>query len=373
MPILNKNDLYYLHPDTGPTKASKDRNFLESFYNFADKSYWHVTCFDGRSLKFLKDVLPKDILQEIRNKNIFLSIGSEYEVFIDVPEAIYDFAVKDLSIPAESIVLFSANSRIEEIATKVALERNLPNIQAHWVSIFERMVARNIAPPLDTLQIKPYPKKFMSLNRRWRPCRLSLVSHLKAKNLLEQGFVSLQSFEGKNWDNSWDYMMQFQDQETKELFELHKHDIVSLPDLTLDSINFDDMNLATQTLDDCYLNSYFSIVGGTSFYEKETPMIAGLCEKTFKAIQKKHPFMLLQPVNNLPLLHRLGYKTFDGLIDESYDGEPDDNKRMWMIVNEIERLCNLNEAELETFLVEAKKIVDHNYKNLTYRMCLPRV
>jgi hypothetical protein len=373
MPILNKSDLYYLHPDTGTTKASKDRNFLESFYNFADKPYWHVTCFDGKSLKYLKDVLPNDILNEIRNKNIVLSIGAEYEVFIDVPDAIYEFAVKDLSIPPESIILFSANSRIEEITSNVASMRNLPKIQARWVCIFERMVACNVSRPLDTLQIKSYPKKFMSLNRRWRACRLALVSHLKIKNLLDDGYISLQPFEGRNWNNSWDYMMQVQDHETKELFETHKDEIVNLPNLRLDNTNLDDMSPVTHNLDECYLNSYFSIVGGTSFYEKETPMIAGLCEKTFKAIQKKHPFMLLQPVNNLPLLHSMGYKTFDGLIDESYDSEPDDNKRMWMIVNEIERLCNLSDTELETFLIEAKEIVEHNFKNLTYRMCLPRL
>jgi len=69
----------------------------------------------------------------------------------------------------------------------------------------------------------------------------------------------------------------------------------------------------------------------------------------------------------------MGYKTFDGLIDESYDNETDDNKRMLMIVNEIERLCNLSDTELETFLIEAKKIVDHNFKNMYYRACLPRV
>lgn len=373
MPILNKNDVFYLHPESGPVKEVVGRNFLESFYNFADKPYWHVSCFDGESLRYLKDVLPDDILYEIRNRNITLSIGSEYEVFVDVPDGIYEFAVNDLSIPADNIILFSANSRIEEVANTAALSRNLPKIEARWVCIFERIVARNISLPIDTLQIKKYPKKFMSLNRRWRACRLALVSHLHAKNLLDQGFVSLQTFEGKTWDNSWDYMIQLQDDETRKLFEEHKNEIVNLPDLVLDHTNPDDMNPVTHSLDECYLNSYFSIVGGTSFYEKETPNIAGLCEKTFKAIQKKHPFILMQPVKNLPLLHDMGYKTFDGLIDESYDNEADDNKRMTMIVNEIERLCNLSDKELETFLTEARKIVDHNFAHMMRRLCLPRV
>jgi hypothetical protein len=274
---------------------------------------------------------------------------------------------------SESILLFSANAKIEQVVNEISLKRNLPKIQAKWVCIAERTVSSCINKPLDTLQIKPYPKKYISLNRRWRTGRLALVSHLLTKNLLEQGFVSLQSFEGRNWDNSWNKMIYLQDHTTKELFEQCKDEIINLPNLKLDDTNFDDMNSVTHDLDDFYLNSYFSIVGGTGFYEKEIPNIAGLCEKTFKAIQKKHPFILLQTANNLPLLHGMGYKTFDGLIDESYDRETDDNKRMLMIVNEIERLCNLSDTELETFLIGAKKIVEHNFKNLYYRAFLPRV
>jgi hypothetical protein len=376
MPIINQHDSYYLDPVQGPIKrptTSKAGFMLNSFYNFADKAYWHVSCFDGKSLRHITDILPNDILQEIRNKNIVLSIGTEYELFIDIPEMVYDFLIEELLIPPESILLFSVNSKIDDVVSKLASARGIPKIQTKWVSVFEKSVGAVIAKPLNTLELKEYPKKFLSLNRRWRGCKLSLISHLKIRNLLDYGFVSLQSFEGKTWENSWDYMMQLQDNETKELFEKHKDEIINLPDLVLDHINIEDMTPVTSTLDSYYLDSYFSVVGGAIFYEQEIPNVAGLCEKTFKAIQKKHPFILMQTANNLPLLHGLGYKTFDGLIDESYDNETDDNKRMLMIVDEIERLCNLNSAELETFLTESKKIVEHNFKNLYSRMCSPKL
>ena len=345
---------------------------LGSHYDFSDKNYWHIACFDGKSLLQLTEVIPNYILQEIQNKNIILSIGAEYELFIDIPETIYDL-ITELSIPAESILLFSANAKIEQAVDEISSRRNLPKIQTKWVCVAERWVSFSRSNMLDTLQLKEYPKKFLSLNRRWRGCKLALIANLKIRHLLDHGFVSLQTFEGKTWENSWEYLMQLQDAATEELFEQSKNEIINLPNLILDELNPEDMNPVTNTLDHFYLNSYFSIVGGSGFYEKEIPNVAGLCEKTFKAIQKKHPFILMQPVKNLPLLHNMGYKTFDGLIDESYDNEYDDNKRMLMIVNEVERLCNLNQAELETFLIEAKKIVDHNYKNLYYRAFLPRV
>jgi hypothetical protein len=371
MPIINKYDSYYLASEKAPVKV--DKTFLDIFYNFSDKSYWLVSCFDGKSLRHFNDVVPNHILQEIRNNNITLCIGAEYEAFMEVPETIYDFLIKELSIPAESILLISANAKIDDVVSEIASTRGMPKIQSRWVCVFERWVSSSPTNILDTLQLKEYPKKFLSLNRRWRGCKLTLVSYLKIRNLLDDGFVSLQSFEGNSWDNSWEYMMQLQDSVTKELFEQHKDQIINLPNLVLDDMNPEDMNPVTNTLDDYYLNSYFSVVGGAIFYEKELPNVAGLCEKTFKAMQKKHPFILLSTAKNLPLLHSMGYKTFDGLIDESYDNETDDNKRMQMIVNEIERLCNLDQVELETFLIEAKKIVDHNFKNLYYRALLPRV
>lgn len=371
MPILNKYDSYYLDSEKAPVKV--DNTFLDIFYNFSDKSYWLVSCFDGKSLRHFNDVVPNHILQEIRNNNITLCIGAEREPFIDVPETIYDYLIKELAIPAESILLLSVNAKIDEVVDNIASVRNLPKIKSQWICVYERWVSVSPTSTLNTLQLKEYPKKFLSLNRRWRGCKLSLISHLKTRNLLDHGFVSLQTFEGNTWDTFWERMMQFQDSATKELFEQHKDEIINLPNLILDDMNPEDMNPVTNTLDHYYLNSYFSVVGGAIFYENELPNVAALCEKTFKAIQKKHPFILMSTAKNLPLLHSMGYKTFDGLIDESYDNETDDNKRMLMIVNEVERLCNLSDKELETFLIGAKKIVDHNFKNLYYRAFLPKV
>jgi hypothetical protein len=376
MPIINKHDSYYLDPHEGPVNRPATVNagfMLNSYYDFSDKDYWHVACFNGESLRYIKDVMPNHILQELRNKNIMLSIGAEYEGFIDIPKIIYDFLIKELSIPAESIILFSPNFRIANLVDRLSSERNLPKIQTRWVCVFERGVSSSPTSMLGTLQLKEYPKKFLSLNRRWRGAKLALLSHLKIRNLLDSGFVSLQSFEGNSWENFWERMIQLQSPTTKELFEQHKDEIINLPNLILDDMNPEDMNPVTNTLDHYYLNSYFSVVGGAAYYKKDFLDGTGIDEKPFKAIQKKHPFILLSTVNSLPLLHTMGYKTFDGLIDESYDNETDDDKRMIMVVNEIERLCNLNDAELEIFLIEAKKIVEHNFKNLYYRAGLPRV
>jgi hypothetical protein len=75
----------------------------------------------------------------------------------------------------------------------------------------------------------------------------------------------------------------------------------------------------------------------------------------------RHPFILASVPNSLEIYKIMGYKTFSPFVDESYDQELDDGKRMLMILSEIERLCNLTESELSVFLLNVKEICDYNY------------
>ena len=84
--------------------------------------------------------------------------------------------------------------------------------------------------------------------------------------------------------------------------------------------------------------------------------------------------MLVTRPNTLPLLKELGYKTFSPWINEDYDKEPDDFKRMIKIIEEVKRLCYLQPIELRNYLRACKEIVNHNVnvlvnkKNFVYKM-----
>jgi hypothetical protein len=110
-----------------------------------------------------------------------------------------------------------------------------------------------------------------------------------------------------------------------------------------------------------YRNSYFSIVSETYFFKGNPKFFT---EKIFKPIIHKHPFILLSTPNMLQHLREYGYKTFDGIIDESYDTIENDDERFLAVVNEIERLCNLSESELKTFREQCIEIVDYNFNHI---------
>jgi hypothetical protein len=58
---------------------------------------------------------------------------------------------------------------------------------------------------------------------------------------------------------------------------------------------------------------------------------AFLTEKTFKAIKHAQPFVIIGCAGSLATLRSLGYRTFDHVIDNSYDLEPNNTQR-WLKV-----------------------------------------
>ena len=84
-------------------------------------------------------------------------------------------------------------------------------------------------------------------------------------------------------------------------------------------------------------------------------------EKIFTPILFKKPFLLLGPINGLEILKSYGFKTFSEYIDESYDTQVDSDKRMDMVLDELERLSNTDMVELTKNI---KPILDYNYNLL---------
>jgi hypothetical protein len=124
----------------------------------------------------------------------------------------------------------------------------------------------------------------------------------------------------------------------------------------------------THDTDHYYANSYFSVIAETTYHTKNGhPEARFLSEKTFKAIAMRHPFVMVSVPGTLEVLKRMGYRTFESIIDESYDLELDDGKRMLKVVYEIKRLCNLTDTELTDFLSKAKEICDYNHRVLYSR------
>ena len=107
-----------------------------------------------------------------------------------------------------------------------------------------------------------------------------------------------------------------------------------------------------------YKNTWYSIIcetlsTGSTFY---------LSEKTVKAMFNKRIFVTFGPKNFLDNLHKLGFETFNSLIDESYDQESLDHVRYSKAMLQAMRLAWLeNPAEMYRSL---QSMLDRNYERL---------
>jgi hypothetical protein len=346
---------------------------LFSFLNVNNVDYWYVDFHNGNHLADVKLFMPIEVMDRIRNGEVTLLLNNSHESYHEPVESIYEYFVRELNFPPKQIRLLSESATIAQEIRKVATKYNTDTIRADWLRIFEYNVSKNVYrlehKKLNTLTLKNYDKKFLNLNRRWRKHRPMIVGLLEINNLLDKGHVSFAAnVDGENWDSVWGFLDHSDNLNKTELYNIlteNKEQLENIPDMYLDTPRLDINQVHVGSgLDHFYENSYFSIVNETNYF-KEVGEGIFLSEKVFKPVLKLHPFILASRPNSLVKFRELGYKSFSPYIDETYDTEEDDSKRLLMILEETKRLVNLSETELETFLIECKKICEHNYALLT--------
>lgn len=350
-----------------------------------DKTYWLAMVIHDYEVLDIIDKIPTDVLESIKNGSTYLLVSNQFECFDTVPKTIYEFLIIKNQIPEHKIVFLSGAKKISDISNKTTelinkqYGTNFTGLDSRFYAWFEYSVASDITYTkkltselkrnLALQGKKSYVKHFLLLNRRWRIHRPTLVALLTSKNLLDKGYVSLgANDQNLDWATAYETILENNktNHNVTKLLQDNKEKILSLQSFSLDTDDFDVKRVELDSsLDFCYENSFMSIVTETYFYDWD---ILFLTEKTFKPIAYKQPFILVGSAGSLEFLRELGYKTFHPFIDESYDLEKDDAKRMEMIVNEIERICNLDQSQLKELSVRVKDICYYNYKILTSKI-----
>ena len=140
----------------------------------------------------------------------------------------------------------------------------------------------------------------------------------------------------------------------KEKFDL-------LPDKVIaDREDIENTNGYEHENENLFLDSYISIVTETSFYIDND----FISEKVWKPLYQFHPFIVVGRPHLLKYLTEIGFKTFDWIIDETYDTIDDNDLRMEMIVNEIKRLNNLSLEDISNLIKNNFSVLEHNHNLL---------
>jgi len=176
--------------------------------------------------------------------------------------------------------------------------------------------------------IKNYKYNYQSFNRIVtgdRAYRKTFVDQLRANNLLDHGAVS--------------YGVTDDPVTEERLIIDHKQ----LP--------------GSASADIPEVDAFWHIVTETVFYYDKLH----LTEKIFKPIVSKQPFMLLAAPGNLEYLRSYGFKTFEGIIDESYDDIKDNDARIEAVVAQLKWYCDLTDDEKTEIQRKCEPIVEHNF------------
>lgn len=199
---------------------------------------------------------------------------------------------------------------------------------------------------------------FLYLCRHWKLHRILVLSKLQKLGKLFTDNIS--------WDKN------FYHQNVIDEFEKHddNKELSNILKVTSRHLDCEDLTkIAGYGFENknIYLSSYLSLVSESIFFqirEEEDVYVefptGYLSEKIWKPIGHSHPFILIGPAKSLEYIHSIGYKTFHPYIDESYDIETDDFKRLEMINIEIEKFSKKTKQEKDQFLIDINDILKHN-------------
>jgi len=293
-----------------------------------------------------------DILKAKSNgKTKFLFYLISEGVFLLPLEKIQCIAdlLKDTINPTDLIYTTSASDGIE-VYENLCIKNNWKNrisvmcANCNWWSINMHSVK------LLTIEytIKEKEKIFLCFNKMPRQHRLDLLEMMLENNNVAKGFYS---FEGPTyWAKIPDGYPNIKNNSNILPLRLNiTPDRTNPIDVIQDDIKYFD-------------ESYFSIVTETAFYDNQSHGINSMfiTEKVLKCFACMHPFILLGRPHSLAELRKVGYKTFEPFIDESYDTIEDDNERLTCIFNEIHRLMSKSTEEWITWQSQIEEIVKYN-------------
>ena len=122
----------------------------------------------------------------------------------------------------------------------------------------------------------------------------------------------------------------------------------------------------TQIMTSCWLGNYTEAQDSLVYVPTETVYFGKrlhITEKTFKAITLEMPFVLVAPAHSLEYMRSYGFRTFDGIFDESYDLEEDDTVRIKKVTKLLKDLDNLSVAERQQIHRACLPIVQYNFEH----------
>lgn len=208
---------------------------------------------------------------------------------------------------------------------------------------------RNLATPPLAVHREPRERDFTVLNRLHKSWRALAMADLKSLDLLQNSYWSYCESGQYN-----DCECPIQIDAFAGLRRYTEEFLQSAPYIS-DELDHDQRNDHSVMVSKYHVNSYCNIVLETHF-DADQSGGAFLTEKTFKPIKHGQMFFVAGPAGSLQVLRDLGYRVFDGVLDNSYDLEVDHTQR-WM---KLTKAIYFARPQLPRLFEQCQVDIEHN-------------
>jgi hypothetical protein len=337
--------------------------------------------------KFFDDLFQdRDILERMRNGTffIFLYYGYEADDFTiklfqrDKFKCHYDMfetVLSEYNLPSNSLIILSSNLNGYSDTKKYHFKNTPVNVIYENATEFQpfkhipRGGFQDYTFDEYIHNIKNADKKLLRISRTSHPYRDCMLYFLTQNNYIDDSLIDHFYFEG-------DYLNEFYSQKKHiDGKGIKDEDIIrkikeQTPYIASDYEKkfgvgaYPGAHPPNEAIPfDVYKKTIFSWVS-TSASDQRTKVFINM--STFNPVLHFHPLVWFGEPNNNKRFKESGYKTFDWLLDESYDEETDMFKKWKKVTKEIHKIMNIPKDTLINLIIDNRDTLEHN-QNLLYK------
>ena len=335
--------LRYCQLDKVPQRAALVSDIWEApaYYpinlNFYDKRIDYLSYMDPQSLK---------MLQEGRLKVLFYYSEGD-DPLKEILDSLHAMC-KANRVSMENVKFTSANGLIGD---------EHPFVYFPDDELYYRYLHSYNSNFVREVNLESRDKQFTCLNRADKVWRKVFCSTMHSLGLFDNSYFSYTGYQ---------YETESVEEDRLEDWEAVDKDIQSsvaafelgMP-YKCDSLADSEHNNHKLINQDFYSNAYWNVVVETHFKQQTI----FLTEKTFKPILNMQPFVLVGNPYSLKMLKQLGYKTFDNIIDETYDSVSDPEQRMRELVTVCYSIASRSNKDQLNMIGILKDTLEYNQKN----------
>ncbi len=340
-----------------------------------DENFYHIVHVNYTLSKYIIENKKLPISEEIisllkKHQNFKVIFLTEHECDFGYVIKIMVHILQMIGIPEKQVFIINGNQLLPQLKNEINSEINI-----HVSNRLQLVITRNIVNFCDGYPFKIEKEKpFMCYNRNLTMHRLGILTALKHHNLLDDTDWSflrgnrLADMKLENGDIDPNILRYVFDQdlinETQNSLNFFKNINIKKSDFENYDIDTPDKGQDWNTMfeNNPYKHSYINIVNESQF---EMDNLIHITEKTLIPFYYSQFPLIVATHQHIKKTKELyGFDFFEDFFDLSYDNEPNPQKRMRMIIDEIVRVSKQKDR-LEGLYRSSKKRFKYNKEIVT--------